>query len=429
MSKAEIEQARPITVRFGTAGDERDGRFYPSEQEKAHATVLLLDGFPGSETDLLRLSEWLPRMGFHVFTFHWRGVFGSEGVYSLANALADVETAVAYLHSDALPEGVMVDPGRLAVGGWSHGGGLALVYAAAHPEIHHVFTVGGANIGEFVRQLQSDAAHRATVTEAYEALAHPAGPVRFAGDPPIADLLENGAQYALQPLAAALADRHLLFVGGWNDAHVPVETHLLPLYRRLQDAGAAQVTVKVLTSDHFFNGRHFTLARTVQRWLLHTLPAPDAPGRDAAVSLREIERETARRIINLKVTDEQRQFVASNEISIAQAYFDREHAWFRAIYADETPVGFVMLFDDPEQPVYYLWRFMIDVRYQGMGYGRRAMEALIAHVKTRPNAKELLVSCVPGEGSPCPFYKQLGFEETGEMEGIEVVMALPLHPV
>jgi diamine N-acetyltransferase len=78
--------------------------------------------------------------------------------------------------------------------------------------------------------------------------------------------------------------------------------------------------------------------------------------------------------------------VASNAESIAEAYFSKE-AWFRAVYADETPVGFVMLHDDPREHRYYLWRFMIAGGHQGKGYGRRAMELLIEHVKTRSGAE------------------------------------------
>ncbi|KAA3663772.1 MAG: GNAT family N-acetyltransferase [Chloroflexi bacterium] len=88
------------------------------------------------------------------------------------------------------------------------------------------------------------------------------------------------------------------------------------------------------------------------------------PGPDAVVTLREITKETVRSIIDLKVAPAQDNFVAPNAVSIAQAHFD-DKAWFRAIYADETPVGFVMLFDDAEKPFYYLWRYMIDAKYQG----------------------------------------------------------------
>ncbi len=150
------------------------------------------------------------------------------------------------------------------------------------------------------------------------------------------------------------------------------------------------------------------------------------PGRDAVVTLREITRETVRTITALKVAPEQTGFVATNAESIAQAYFDRDVAWFRAVYADEVPVGFIMLEDDAANQEYYLWRFMIDARYQGRGYGRRALELLVEYVKTRPGAKALMTSCVPGDGSPCPFYEQLGFVPTGEVDEGEIVLRLAL---
>ncbi len=148
--------------------------------------------------------------------------------------------------------------------------------------------------------------------------------------------------------------------------------------------------------------------------------------KNSAISLREVTRDTVREITRLKVTPAQESFVASNAVSIAQAYFDREKAWFRAIYADETPVGFLMLADKPDEPEYYLWRLMIDEKYQKMGFGQQAVELLVEHVRTRPNATELVVSCVPAEGGPQAFYEKLGFVSTGEMHDSELVLKRPL---
>jgi diamine N-acetyltransferase len=69
---------------------------------------------------------------------------------------------------------------------------------------------------------------------------------------------------------------------------------------------------------------------------------------------------------------------------------------------------------------------MIAGEPQGKGYGRRAMELLIEHVKTRPGAEELLLSYVPGEGSPEGFYRRLGFEPTGEENEGEIMASLRL---
>ena len=149
--------------------------------------------------------------------------------------------------------------------------------------------------------------------------------------------------------------------------------------------------------------------------------------RSAKVSLREITSETVVPICKLSDTlsEQQKKMVAPNAMSIAQAYFS-DQAWFRAIYAGETPVGFIMLHDDPEKGEYFLWRLMVAGPYQGKGYGRKAVQLLIEHVKTRPGARELLTSHVPIEGGPGEFYQKLGFEPTGEVEDDEVVVRLPL---
>jgi diamine N-acetyltransferase len=144
------------------------------------------------------------------------------------------------------------------------------------------------------------------------------------------------------------------------------------------------------------------------------------------LQLREVGKENLREVLRLKVSPEQEKFVASNAVSIAQAYFDRETAWFRAIYDGGTPVGFVMLDDQPAKPAYTLWRFMIDARYQRRGYGRAALELVFAHVKGRPGATELLTSCVDAPGGPGPFYEGLGFAYTGELDEDESVMRRPL---
>lgn len=143
------------------------------------------------------------------------------------------------------------------------------------------------------------------------------------------------------------------------------------------------------------------------------------------VTLQEITEQTLRSILNLQVSEAQKGFVASNAVSIAQAHFST-NAWFRAIYADDTPVGFVMLYVDQDEPVYFVWRFMIDEQHQKKGYGKQAMQLLVEHVRGLPGATELLISYVPGEGSPAAFYAKCGFVETGKWHEGEKEMKLTL---
>jgi diamine N-acetyltransferase len=69
---------------------------------------------------------------------------------------------------------------------------------------------------------------------------------------------------------------------------------------------------------------------------------------------------------------------------------------------------------------------MIDARYQKMGFGKRAMDLLLAYVRTRPGASELTLSCHPGEDGPEPFYRKYGFALTGRMLGNEAEMRIDL---
>ena len=130
------------------------------------------------------------------------------------------------------------------------------------------------------------------------------------------------------------------------------------------------------------------------------------------LSLREVTKDSVRAVCQLDAGDGGRQ-VAPNAVSIAQAYFQDE-AWFRAIHAHEELVGFVMLYDPtlvaaPEENQFFLWRLMIDKAHQGKGLGAAAVQLLIEHVRTRPGARELLVSHVRGADALARFYTRLGF--------------------
>ncbi|MGE5249416.1 MAG: GNAT family N-acetyltransferase [Bacteroidota bacterium] len=159
------------------------------------------------------------------------------------------------------------------------------------------------------------------------------------------------------------------------------------------------------------------------------MPANASLGTRLPVTLRQITEESVLQVCQLSDTlpPLQQKMVAPNALSIAQAHYNK-CLWPVAIYAGETPVGFMMLYDNPQEPKYFIWRLMVAAPFQKMGYGERAVQLLAEYVRTRPRAKELLVSCVEGEGSPEGFYEKLGFRRTGERLDEEVVLRLGLGP-
>jgi diamine N-acetyltransferase len=152
---------------------------------------------------------------------------------------------------------------------------------------------------------------------------------------------------------------------------------------------------------------------------------------EASVSLQRITADSLESVLALTVSESQKAYVASNERSLAEAHFD-EGAWFRAIYADETPVGFVLVHDETlcekprEKGHVFLWRMMIDHRYQRMGFGRRGLRLVVAHVRSRPGVSRLQTSFRRGEDGAQRFYEKLGFQETHEDESGEVYAVLDL---
>ena len=145
----------------------------------------------------------------------------------------------------------------------------------------------------------------------------------------------------------------------------------------------------------------------------------------ASVTLREITKDNYLAIHKLQVRPDQEKFVATNAQSLSQSKF-HDDAWYRAIYADDEPVGFVMLSIDREKSEYFLWRFMIDAKHQGCGYGKKALQKVVEFVGTLPVAKAFFTSHRKGDGSPEGFYLNFGFQHTGEVEDGEHLMKLDL---
>lgn len=151
------------------------------------------------------------------------------------------------------------------------------------------------------------------------------------------------------------------------------------------------------------------------------------------ITLREITGENVNAVIDLSDTlsPEQNELVAPNAISLAQAYGYRDIAWPRAVYLDDTPIGFVMLnkeckyFDSETVNGAYLWRFMIASDYQGKGYGKEVIRILVEMLR-KEGRKHFKVTSMLSEGSPKEFYEKQGFVNTGEMQGDELVLFMEL---
>ena len=159
------------------------------------------------------------------------------------------------------------------------------------------------------------------------------------------------------------------------------------------------------------------------------------------LKLKKINRNNIVEILKLGVFDNQKSFVATNNSSIIEAYIaitENNHVFTFGIYNDDTPIGFLMIgfdvnSDDEGAPKitkgnYNIWRLMIDKKFQRKGFGKKAMDLALDFINTFPcgTAKYCWLSYESDNDVARQLYKSVGFVETDEKDGDEIVAIMKL---
>ncbi|WP_028103592.1 GNAT family N-acetyltransferase [Pseudoduganella violaceinigra] len=143
------------------------------------------------------------------------------------------------------------------------------------------------------------------------------------------------------------------------------------------------------------------------------------------IQLKTVTRQNFEDIADLRLLDHQRELVASNSFSIAQASFYPEMQT-RAIYAGSELVGFLMYVDLELEGVpgeFAVSRLMVDFRHQHKGYGRDALQLALAEIRARRGVRKIWISYLPENTRARDLYASIGFVETeidedGEMNAV-----------
>jgi len=138
--------------------------------------------------------------------------------------------------------------------------------------------------------------------------------------------------------------------------------------------------------------------------------------------------ERAREFLLLEVNENQKNLVASVAQSFSDALFppsDYENGaplpWIRGVLRNSKPAAFIMCADPTEQQKDpWLWRLLVDKSHQGYGIGKFAVDSVLARYRELGCAR-VLVCWAPTKGNAGDFYKKIGFVETGEKMGEEII--------
>jgi len=146
------------------------------------------------------------------------------------------------------------------------------------------------------------------------------------------------------------------------------------------------------------------------------------------IGLRKINKDNYSECLKLEVSAEQKNFVASNVFSLAQAWVFYETAYPLAIYAENRMVGFALYGPEESENGMYMNidRFMIDRQFQRKGYGKQAFAKLIEIIRNDFPYKEIYLSYDPSNIVAEKLYQSFGFTKTGEFSGDECIAVLKL---
>lgn len=133
-----------------------------------------------------------------------------------------------------------------------------------------------------------------------------------------------------------------------------------------------------------------------------------------------IDRHNFRDILALSVGEDQREFVATNAYSLAQAKAQPECVPL-ALYEGDTPVGFCMYGLDVNDREYWIYRLMIHKDYQSRGYGRQALTRLLDRIRLDKNHHMVFLSSNPKNLWGRKLYESVGFRPDGRTTHGEIV--------
>lgn len=146
------------------------------------------------------------------------------------------------------------------------------------------------------------------------------------------------------------------------------------------------------------------------------------------ITLKKIDESNYLDAFRLELAQDQEIFVSHPIRSLAQAYVYYHQCAPFGIYAGETMVGYVMVIYDLDTREYNLWHLMIDRKYQGLGYGKKAVQACLDYIRQEPfgSGRTVLLTCNERNTVALGLYRSLGFRETGNREEAETQWMLTL---
>lgn len=250
-------------IQFQSHGSTVNGTLFRAAGKGVHPTVILFHGLPGNEQNL-DLMRAIQRSGWTAVTFHYRGAWGSGGVFTLTGGVDDGAALLGELARPGRAADWGIDMRHLVVIGHSYGGYIAAATLARHAEILGAVLIAPWDPSyDQRRYLKIPEAQRAKQAESdFDDVPGRLGSVTVTQL--TEDLLANGAALDLTRLAKSLVSRPiLLFTATRDDPGDQAED----LSAALHDLHARHFSAQSMETDHSFDDRRIALQAAILKWL------------------------------------------------------------------------------------------------------------------------------------------------------------------
>jgi uncharacterized protein len=245
------------------------GVFYRAAGADPHPTALLLHGLPGYEQNE-DLAQTLRRAGWNALIFHYRGSWGSGGVFSFANCLDDVHAVLEYLRAPANLARLGIDARRLALIGHSMGGFVAGIGAGRDDSVLGVAMISAWNPGVFANNSMPRPEQAQREQMQLDRFRDDMGPLTGTSAEALMDeARKNAAAWDLVGHASLWRTRPVLVVESDDYLH-PDDAAVAAAVHKI---AGAQLTEVHLPTDHVYSDQRIALAATVLGWLKQLEPA------------------------------------------------------------------------------------------------------------------------------------------------------------
>jgi pimeloyl-ACP methyl ester carboxylesterase len=252
---------RSAQVLVPSHGMGMNGLFYLAGGAGLHPTVVLLHGFPGNEQNL-DLAQAIRRAGWNVLTLHYRGAWGSPGVFSIAHVIEDADAAVAFVRRPDIAAKYGIDTRRIVLGGHSMGGFATVAHARADEHLLGAILLDAWNVGATGDKFSkaTGAARAALVAEEFDDLGNSLQGASATST--AAEVMAHRADWNFMSWAKELTHYPLLVIG----ASKAEGEENRELAEAVTHAGG-KVTAVTIQSDHSFQDHRIALAGEVVSWL------------------------------------------------------------------------------------------------------------------------------------------------------------------